>query len=95
MGISTWLKTRSADLFYTSFEHYKKAKNGEVGPIAIEVPYWKCGKSLIEDILLFCKLSKKDYLKPHPFANREQLASNIDSNLQLIQFFYIFYTIFI
>ena len=85
VGKNAWFSTRSADLFYLSNQHYIDAKNSKDAPKSIEIPYWKCGKTLIEDILMKCRLKMKDYYAQQPFANREQLACLLDSNLHFYQ----------
>ena len=62
--------------------HYERAIKGMVGPVAIEIPYWKCSETSIEDILFFCKMSKTKYYQQQPFVNRETLVSHIDSFMQ-------------
>ena len=81
MGVREWKRVISKDLFFT--DPNKPA-------VIIDVPYWCCGKSEMLDILFFCKISADDYLRGTPFANREQLVSNLDSVLQLSHQLYIY-----
>ena len=85
VGRKRWFQTRSADLFYKDYQHYIDCKCNKGYPLAIEIPYWKCSETDLEDILQFCLLHKSDYYVAHPFVNREVMVSEIDSVLQLCE----------